>query len=151
MAVAIRPAVLSDLAELGELKLRASLAWGDHLEEIGALPEARVVPEQLLPSAFLAEDADRILGFGVVLPWPARRAELEDLFVDPEHWGRGIGRRLIAEAVRRARGMGADTLGVVAGDRALGFYRACGFELIGPQATLFEMAYGMELRLSRSG
>ena len=148
MAVRIRPAMAEDLQTLGELKLRASLALAEHVEEIKALPEARVVPGEHLPFVFVAEEDGRILGFATVLPIEDG-VELEDMFVDPGHWRQGIGRALVEEAAARARAMGAKALRVVANSR--GFYDACGFEQIGEVQTAFAPAPVMMLPLiSRS-
>ena len=149
MAYRLRPAARDDLAALGELKLRASLAWDDHVEELQAMPEARVVPAEHLPFVFVVEDPDRIVGFGTVIPGSAGRADLEDLFVEPELWGLGIGRLLAQEAERRAGALGACALDVTAG-RARAFYEACGFEVVGAAQTQLEPVVLMTLRLGRS-
>jgi GNAT superfamily N-acetyltransferase len=144
MTVRIRPATADDLPVLGELKLRASLALGEHVEEIEALPEARIVPGEHLPFVFVAEEAGRVLGFATVLPIEDG-VELEDMFVDPGHWRRGIGRALIEEAAARARALGANALRVVANSR--GFYEACGFKAVGEVQTKFAPAPVMILVL----
>lgn len=134
--VSIRPARSEDRDVLGALKLRSSLAWGDHVEELHAMPEAREVPAAHLPHVAVAELAGEIVGFVTVLPGDdAARAELEDLFVAPEAWRKGIGSLLVAEAARRAEAFGARTLDVVAGERARPFYEASGFRLAGTVAT----------------
>ena len=147
MRARIRPADLRDREALGLLKLRASLAWGDHIAQIAALPEARAFAPEHLPFATVAEAQARVVGFVTVLAGGDAGAELEDLFVDPDCWRRGIGRALVAEAVQRARDAGADVLRVVANRRALEFYRACGFEVVGEVQTLFEPALEMNKRL----
>ncbi len=149
MEAITRPALPSDLDALGALKLRASLAWGDHVDQIQSLPEARVVPRPHLPFIIVAEALGRLAGFATVLPTGQDRAELEDLFVEPELWAQGIGRLLVAEAELKAQDIGARTLQVVANDRALGFYRACGFAVTGEVQTLFAPALRMEKRLVR--
>ncbi|HEY9345622.1 MAG TPA: hypothetical protein VIQ53_09925, partial [Inquilinus sp.] len=64
----IRPARPQDRDALGALKLRASLAWGDHVDELQALPEARQVPAGHMPAAIVAELDGAIVGFATVLP-----------------------------------------------------------------------------------
>ncbi len=140
-----RSAANQDVAALGALKLRASLALGEHLEQLEALPEARAFPPEHLAFAVVAEVEGTIVGFVTVLPETDGRAELEDLFVDPDLWRRGIGRRLIAEAEALALAAGARVLRVVANSPA--FYVACGFEAVGEVETLFAPAPVMEKRL----
>ncbi|GAA4121749.1 hypothetical protein GCM10023067_31070 [Aminobacter aganoensis] len=136
MTIGIRTALAADRDALGALKLRSSLAWGDHVEELQALAEAREVPATQLPHVAVAEIAGKIVGFVTVLPADAAtHAELEDLFVAPEAWRQGIGGMLLAEAERRARAFGARTLGVVAGERARSFYEASGFRFVKTVAT----------------
>jgi GNAT superfamily N-acetyltransferase len=146
MTLCIRPATAEDLPALGELKLRASLALGEHIAELEALPEARIVPAEHLPFVFVAEDRGRILGFATVLPGGEDHAVLEDMFVEPDQWRRGIGRLLIGEAVARARALGAQVLRVIANSR--GFYDACGFEAVGEVQTQFAPAPVMDLSLN---
>lgn len=143
----IRPATAGDLAALGALKLRASLAYGDLVEELRDLPDAREVPAAHLPHVFLAEAGGAVLGFATVLPKTDEEAELEDIFVDPQGWRSGVGRALMDEAARRTQALGAGALHVIANERARAFYEACGFRQIGTVETLFEPAPTMRLEL----
>ncbi|MBE1204877.1 GNAT family N-acetyltransferase [Aminobacter carboxidus] len=141
MTVGIRTARAEDRETLGALKLRSSLAWGDHVEALQALPEASEVPAEHVPHVAVAEIAGKIVGFVTVLPGnSAAQAELEDLFVAPEAWRRGIGSLLLAEAERSAIALGARSLEVVAGERARPFYQASGFRFAGIVATLLAPA-----------
>jgi GNAT superfamily N-acetyltransferase len=141
MAVFIREAHAGDRDALGALKLQSSLAWGDHAEELRALPQAGEIPVAHLPHAIVAELDGEIVGFATVLAGrDALRAELEDLFVAPKLWRTGIGRKLLAEAEHRAAMRGARTLHVVAGERARPFYEASGYRFAGTTATDFEPA-----------
>jgi GNAT superfamily N-acetyltransferase len=133
-----------DIPAMGALKLSASLARGDHLEALESLPDARAFPSEHLEFAFVAEETGRIAGFATVLPGGGTQAELEDLFVEPALWRGGIGRRLMAEAERRAVTLGAGALQVIANGRARGFYAACGFEVVGEAQTLLEPALVMK-------
>ena len=148
MAVVIRAAREKDRHDLGALKLRSSLAWGDHVEELRALPEAREVPAVHLPQVIVAEFAGALAGFATVLPGKdAVQAELEDLFVAPELWRKGIGRSLLAEAEHRAAALGARSLHVVAGERARPFYEAAGYRFAGTIATDLAPAVELEKEL----
>jgi GNAT superfamily N-acetyltransferase len=141
--IRIRAARPEDRDALGALKLRASLAWGEHVEALRALPEAREVPAEHLPVAVVAELDGEIVGFATVLPRTDGEAELEDLFVDPASWRRGVGARLVAEAERRAAGLGVRSLHVVAHERARIFYESCGFRVVGTAMTALAPAPAM--------
>lgn len=149
MAVVIRAARDDDRHDLGALKLRSSLAWGDHVEELQALPEAKEVPALHMPHVIVAEFAGEVVGFATVLPGKdAVQAELEDLFVAPELWRRGIGRLLLAEAERRAIALGARSLHVVAGERARPFYETAGYRFARTIATDLAPAVELQKQLS---
>jgi GNAT superfamily N-acetyltransferase len=143
----IRAATAADMEALGALKLRASLAWGEHVEALSAMPDACTVPAEHLPFVFLAETDAGIAGFATVVAKPGPDAELEDIFVEPQLWRRGAGRLLMQEAAHRALALGASTLHVIANPRALAFYAACGFEELGPAQTELGPGVEMELRL----
>lgn len=142
-----RPARQGDVGELGVLKLRSSLAWGDHLDELRALPEARTFPQEHLPFAIVAELDGAIAGFATLLPPTNGEAEVEDLFVDPPLWRKGVGRALMAALEVRASSLGASSLHVIANSRALPFYRSAGFETVGTVATRFAPAPEMRKAL----
>ena len=147
--ITLRPAHDQELTALGALQLRASLGWGERVEELLAMPEAGQVPAEHVACSFVAEAGGRIVGFGTVLPTEdAAEAELEGLFVEPEEWGQGVGARLVAEAERRAAELGAGVLRVVSNRRAEDFYRACGFETVGEVMTKLEPAPVMRKMLS---
>ncbi len=98
-----------------------------------------------LPHVIVAEFVGEVVGFATVLPGKgAIQAGLEDLFVAPELWRRGIGRSLLAEAERRAAALGARSLHVVAGERARPFYEAAGYRFAGTIAT--DLAPAVELQ-----
>lgn len=86
------------------------------------------------PRTLLAEEAGVAVGFATTSPARDRdaagRGELCALYVDPELWGRGIGRALVSAAREelRRQGFTRAILWVVAGNaRAEQFYRADGW------------------------
>ena len=75
--------------------------------------------------AWVLEDGAQIVGF-VRVSVSGADAEIEELHLEPEWIGRGLGRRLFEQALEAARTLGADRL-VWSTDRyALGFYLAMG-------------------------
>lgn len=136
----IRPARNDELDALGALQLRASLAWGDHVEALKAMPEAGQVPAEHIPSTAVAELDGRLAGFVTLLVPKGADAEVDGLFVEPDLWGHGIGAALMAEADRRALEAGAAAIHVVANRRAQGFYARCGYGVIGETMTQLEPA-----------
>jgi GNAT superfamily N-acetyltransferase len=145
--IRVRAAREEELFALGALKLRASLAWGDHVTELLALPEARELKPEWLPASFVADISGTAVGFATVLVDGHGNAELEELFVDPDWWRHGIGRRLFEEAAGRARAAGANFLRVVGSRHARAFYEAWGFQVFGEVTTQCEPALSMRRRL----
>jgi GNAT superfamily N-acetyltransferase len=135
----IRPARLDERKGLIELQRRASLIWEEDRASLLAHPYVIDLPVDQIAEGhvFVWMEMGEALGFGVVLPRDDGDAELDGLFVEPDAWGRGIGRRLVDHSVAAARGRGCLALKVVANKRALGFYLKCGFQALGDVATRF--------------
>lgn len=135
----IRPAAPEDRQALIGLQRAASLMWEEDRDALLADPDAIDLPaDQIAEGRVFAYERDgRVIGFAVVLPRHDGAAELDGLFVDPPAWGQGIGRRLVEYGLAMAKAAGAASLNVVAHKRASGFYRACGFRVLGKVATRF--------------
>jgi GNAT superfamily N-acetyltransferase len=145
----IRPARIVEQSELESLQLRASLMWEAYREALLTHPDAVKLPIEHIDDrrAHVAERGGKIVGFMVVLPRIDGDADLDGLFVEPETWKTGIGTRLVREAERWAADEGAVSLHVVASPQAVGFYAACGFDLVGEKQTRFGMALFMRKTL----
>lgn len=143
--VHIRPAAMTEQEALEGLQWRASLMWEEDRDALLAHPDAIELPvEQLREKrALVAEINDQVVGFAVVLPRMDGNAELDGLFVEPANWRNGIGTRLVAAAAELAIFGGSRFLYVIGNPRAADFYRACGFDLIGQQATRFGVGFVM--------
>ena len=137
----IRRARPEEREALEDLQRRASLALDEYRAQIEAHPDAVHLPIEQLErnDVFVAELDGRIAGFAALVD-----GELDGLFVEPELWGRGIGRTLVEEAVHEARRQGL-SVGVTAEPAARGFYEKCGFAVEGEAQTRF----GPALRMSR--
>lgn len=135
---------------LEELQRRAAMASGDYRDRLAAHPEAVELP----PDAILEhrvrvtrQPDGRIAGFSVVLAVAKSSCELDGLFVEPDLWGRGTGRRLVADVAQRARAQGAAGVEVTADPRSVGFYARLGFNLAGSVPTRFGRAHRMRLAI----
>jgi GNAT superfamily N-acetyltransferase len=140
----LRPAVPDDAIAVARVHVRAwqaayrGLMPDDYLDGLRADDRARrydfASRDAARPRTLVAIEADRILGFATVSPCrdaeAAGHGELCALYVEPDLWGRGIGRALAAEARGELRRLGftGAVLWVVAGNaRAERFYRADGW------------------------
>jgi ribosomal protein S18 acetylase RimI-like enzyme len=140
MALALRPATPADVYEVARVHVRAwQVGYRGILPDAyldGLRPEDRVSrytfgdPDPEKPFTIVAVDRSSIVGF--VTTGPAREGtggagHLMALYVDPEHWQRGIGRTLIARGRDELAGRGyrEAVLWVLAGnERAQRFYAA---------------------------
>jgi ribosomal protein S18 acetylase RimI-like enzyme len=147
----IRTAVAGDLPELQRVFRAASLSNEHDAPLLLANPEFLVFSGDGIAGARTraaveaSGDGGRVLGFATVVTDGYGGLELEDLFVDPPCQRRGIARRLVLDAVSRARDAGHERLFVTANPHALAFYRSVGFVDLGRVAT--ELGAGSRMRL----
>jgi GNAT superfamily N-acetyltransferase len=148
----VRPAQVDELAALEALQWRASLMWEEYREALLAHPDAIEIPSKYISDGFtiVAELKKTLVGFAIVVPREDGNADLDGLFVEPTIWRAGIGRHLISEAEIMAATRGASFLYVTANPRAQEFYLACGFMLIGEEATRFGIGLTMRTAISNA-
>ena len=140
-ALTLRLARPEEHDELEELQRRASLELPEYRDQLMLNPDAIYLPEGQIANGqvIVAEIGGEIAGFAAVVG-----GELDGLFVEPDLWGRGIGRALVDAATHEARKRGL-TLKVIAQPGARRFYEMCGFALEGEAQTRF----GPALRMSK--
>jgi len=68
---------------------------------------------------------------------------LDALFVEPQLWKHGIGRRLVDHIADVARVNAAGFLHVIGNPHAEGFYLSCGFSVTGTVETRFGIGLAM--------
>jgi L-amino acid N-acyltransferase len=84
----------------------------------------------------VATDESGVIGWARLFPWKQRGFDVvEDLvYVDPVHQGRGIGKALLNELIKEARGLGYRTIvATIATDNRSGLqlHTTAGFEAVG--------------------
>jgi ribosomal protein S18 acetylase RimI-like enzyme len=145
MSYALRDARLEDHQALEGVFRRASLSNENDRAQLMEHPEVLVLPMRGIREGRmrLVTDADSVIvGFATFLVKDGV-AELEDLFVDPGHRRRGIGRLLVLDISKRMRELGFDTLEVTANPHAMAFYDDMGFTTCGLVETEFYSAQRM--------
>jgi len=125
--------------ELEDLLRRASLELPEYRDQLIDNPEAIYLPAAQIANGqvIVAELDGEVAGFAAVVG-----GELDGLFVEPDLWGRGIGRRLVDAATHEARKRGL-ALTLIANPRARRFYEHCGFSLEAEVQTRFGPALKM--------
>jgi GNAT superfamily N-acetyltransferase len=151
--VEMRRARPDEADALRELIIRSMAHWR-HSDAV--LDRARrlvsIGPDDLArDEAWVLEVRGTVGGF-YRMTFHAGRAEIEELFLEPDWIGQGLGRRLFEDAVARARERGARRLTWDSDVQAAGFYRAMGGVPIGTTPSSIEETgplMRMELRLDR--
>ncbi|TNH43434.1 GNAT family N-acetyltransferase [Photorhabdus luminescens] len=145
MRITIRLANTTEQIALEALQLRASLMWEEDRELLLANPHMIELPMKHIEAGYvyIAEQADVILGFCVVLPLSDGDAELDGLFVEPTFWHQGIGKQLVQIALNDLHIKGKISLQVLANLQAEGFYIALGFKRLGKEYTQLGTAIRM--------
>ena len=143
----VRIAITSEQDALEALQRRASLNNPGDREALLAHPEAIELPLRQMEAGgvFVAEVDGAVAGFAAILPREDGDSELDALFVEPEVWRQGVGRALVEHCCDAARSAGAASLHVVGNPHAEGFYKLCGFSVIGTK----QMQLGVGLLMKR--
>ena len=151
-AVHLRPATVADAAAIAEIHVRAwqtafrGIVSDDRLDTLRVERGVNRYRQKLAPAEaakqrfVVAESGDAVLGFvgfGTTRDEdvdPARVSEVHGLYVHPNHWRRGVGRRLLHAAVEELAtdGFEAATLWTLADSEASrAFYEAQGWRTDG--------------------
>ena len=147
----IRDAQPDEAAALEALHRRSSDVWEEDRAHLAAHPDAIESPYEAIVEGRVRvaiDGAGRRLGFSVVIPVGDGTWELDDLFVEPDSMGFGVGRMLVEDVAARATAAGAKWVNVIANPRAVGFYERLGFRITGEAATRFARAPRMSLDLA---
>jgi GNAT superfamily N-acetyltransferase len=146
--VAIRTAVEADLPALRGVHRRASLSNEGDREALLAHPEVMELDGDSVRAGRtrVAVAGDEVIGFASVIEVD-ERLELDDMFVEPDWMGKGIGRLLVEDAFAALRAEGRTRLEVIANRPALALYEKVGFVVDGEAETRFGPALHMHVDL----
>jgi N-acetylglutamate synthase-like GNAT family acetyltransferase len=135
--VRIRPAHAEEAGSLSELAFRAKAHWGYSAEFMQACRAELTYPEEVVAAGGfqVAEDDRQMLGFYALIKVSPTTMELEALFVDPKHLGRGIGSMLLDHARGTCARAGMERLVLQADPNAADFYQRAGAQRIGERAS----------------
>ena len=138
-SIKIRSAISEEAKLLSGLGLRSKAHWGYPEDMIRSFEgELTISPNQIDSDDFdyyVADDSSSVLGFYALEKESSIIFELEALFVDPEHIGKGIGRQLMRHAIETVRAKGGEILVVQGDPNAEGFYRASGGKQVGDRES----------------
>ncbi|MEU7062271.1 GNAT family N-acetyltransferase [Streptomyces sp. NPDC046161] len=126
----LRAARADEAGALTALVLRSKAHWGYDARFLEACaPELTLKPHEVTARRVVVAEDGRgaVVGLASLEPeGEGVRARLGLLFVEPAAIGRGVGRLLYRDVLRRAVGLGVRRLLIDADPHAAGFYRAMG-------------------------
>ena len=128
----MRPTRAEEAEALSRLALRSKAQWGYDAQFLEACrPDLTFRPHEISARrAVVAEESDQIVGF-YTLDGAPPEGELGNLWIEPTHMRRRIGRRLWEHAMAAALAIGFTALLIDADPHAEGFYLAMGAKRIG--------------------
>jgi GNAT superfamily N-acetyltransferase len=117
---------------LSALAVRSKAHWGYDTKFLDACRDELTLTPEFLPEeeVYVLSAAGALVGFYTLARWNAD-IELCHLFVEASAIGKGAGRLLWEDAVRRAEGMGYERLLIQSDPFAEGFYLRLGADRIG--------------------
>ncbi|WP_099355136.1 GNAT family N-acetyltransferase [Fredinandcohnia onubensis] len=108
-------------------------------------PSREIVEEYVnRGECFVAESEQQIIGVYVLLPTRPETVELVNVAVVQEQHGRGIGKRLVMDAIQVAKTKGYKTIEIGTGNSSIGqlaLYQKCGFRIVGVDMDFFVRYY----------
>lgn len=128
--VVVRSAVPQDIPNLER--------FVDHFVQANRLlPRTAGELDMLIPTGFVAEREDELVGFAALEIYSSKLAEVRSLAVKLELQGLGIGKKLVERCVDLARSR--NVLEVMAITSTESFFQSCGFDftLPGEKKALF--------------
>ena len=132
----IRAARCSDASVLSSLALRSKAYWNydaAFMRSVAPLLDFSEVAIELA-EIYLLEDDEATLGF-YRLSMYGFDPFLDDLWVDPPHIGRGVGKRLWMHALEGARRLNWGHFMIESDPNAEGFYRHMGARRVGERQS----------------
>lgn len=142
----IRKATIVDSKDAFEIRNLAILSQckGYYSAEVlrkwteGEVPEA--FTHAFAEYGYVTEVDSKIVGVGML---DVENGMVDAMFVRPEYFGKGLGKKMISHLETQAKLAKCKTLMLDASLNAITFYRACGFE--GEKQAIFHSPRGIEL------
>lgn len=115
---------------------------------------SRVLIEAYLQQGdcYVCEENDEIIGTYVIVKLNDETTEIKNVAVREDMQGRGIGKKLLLDALRTAKANGSSTVEIGTGNSSIGqlaLYQKCGFRISGVVKDFFVNQY--EERIFENG
>jgi GNAT superfamily N-acetyltransferase len=135
-AVSIRRPRRGEGERLREIAVASKAYWGYDLERVRAWAAGGDYSDETLQAreVYVAEAEGRAVAWAALLSKSDDEWWLDDLWVEPDSIGRGVGTALFRHAAARAKELGASRLLWEAEPNAVGFYERLGARPTGHEA-----------------
>ena len=132
----IKPALPEDAARLTQLAHESKRYWGYPEHWIERWRQDLTISVDFIKNhkVFVAESEGAVVGFYALVAHPDK-LELDHLWVDPEHIGKGVGKLLFLHAMETAHQQNYSNVGILSDPNAEGFYRKMGAALVGEELS----------------
>ena len=129
--VRIRPARGAESERLREIARSSKGYWGYEPERVADwVAGLDLSPEGLLKKEFyVADAAGRVVGWSALIP-KGEVCWFDDLWIEPEWIGKGVGTKMFRHAVARGRELGSSRIELEAERHAIGFYEKMGMRYV---------------------
>ena len=129
----IEKATLTDASELSELTYKSKAHWGYSEEQIEKWRNDLQVSEKYIENneVFFTRESNRIAGYYSFSKVSVSTVKLDNIFIDPEYIGKGLGLTLMKDFLNRVKKLDVDTITLDSEPNAEQFYRKFGFKTVG--------------------
>jgi GNAT superfamily N-acetyltransferase len=130
--VNIRRAIPEEATTLTRIAHDAKRHWGYPENWIKHWQEDLTISPEFVAAnvVYVAEEESEVLGFYALII-QGDKAELDHMWVAPEHSGAGVGKELFLHAMQRAAGRSVFEVEILSDPNAEGFYRKMGAYRVG--------------------
>lgn len=135
----IRKAKIGDAEMLSQIAFAAKSFWNYPESWLEIWKDSLTITPEFIESneVYLAESDEKILGFYALI-LDGEKVQLEHLWISPENIGGGIGKKLMADAIEKAKLLGANFMEIESEPNAENFYRKQGAVKIGESKSEIE-------------
>jgi GNAT superfamily N-acetyltransferase len=131
----IRPAHMDEAQALSRLAFHSKASWGYPPGLMSSFEAELTLTAPGLKEVMVVEVEETVAGFYSLLPVSKERIELGHLFVEPALQRSGLGRLMIADALRRAEARGVRVLEIQGDPNAAPFYERVGATRVGERES----------------
>ncbi len=148
----IQKATLDDSVELSNLTFKSKAHWGYSKAQMEKWREDLEVSKEYIRNneVFLVKDGSQIAGYYSYSKVSDSTVKLDNIFIHPDHIGRGLGSMLMNDFIARINKLQVATITLDAEPHAEQFYERFGFKSIAQLKSSIPNRYlpVMELKLN---